>query len=283
MKEQKNQHEPVALRNRLQEVWTNRWAGVVLTTIFVITAAFLFHWIPSPGVSAGVMAIVSVVVSLRTKATGTEKAVWTLLIVTFLVIELGAIRKDRLLAAVEQERRIDEERKHFSDLMLNMKSGFEDTTRAETGGDSYCHLESPSPTASVLVVCNGKYPVYDLEFWVSDASNKASQWDEKVGNMAANTFKGLPKSLPFSGADKQNFTVLFSARNGFSTELMRFRKVGDMWVSTKLVYRPPNSQYPKGLVLMRSADKAFPMDELKQDDEWAWAEKLPNLEDVKKP
>lgn len=105
---QQRSHRKFALRDKLQEVWTNRWAGVVLTSVCVITAALLVYRIPSPGISAGVLAAVSVLVSLRTTATGTEKGIWVLLIVVFLVIELAAIKKDRFLAAVEQERQINE-------------------------------------------------------------------------------------------------------------------------------------------------------------------------------
>src|SRR6266567_1215602 len=167
MKQQKNQHK-FALRDELQEVWTNRWAGVVLTATCVITAALLVYRIPSPGVSAGVLAAVSVLVSLRPKATGTEKAIWVLLILAFLAIELAAIKKDRRETTMEQERRINEERIHFAEMEEKMKSGFEDATKTETGGDSYCYLQEPTPTAGVMVGCYGKYPVYDLEVWVFD-------------------------------------------------------------------------------------------------------------------
>jgi hypothetical protein len=155
---QQTNHHKADQRNRLQEVWTNRWAGVVLTTIFVVTAAFLIHWVPSPGVSAGVLGVVSVLVSLRTKATGMEKAVWVLMILAFLAIELIAIKKDRFLAAVEQERRIDEEKKHFNDMEQKMKSGFEDATKTETGGDSYCYLQEPTPTAVLWSVATASTP-----------------------------------------------------------------------------------------------------------------------------
>ena len=229
--------------------------------------------------SAGVLAVVSVLVSLRTKATGTEKAVWVLMILAFLAIELTAIKKDRFLAAMEQERRINEEKKHFNDMELKMKSGFEDATRTETGGDSYCFLQEPTPAAGVMVGCFGKYPVYDLEVWAFDPNNKAIQWNEKIGTVSAHSFKAFAHPLPFSGADKQSFTVSFSARNGFTTELMRYRKVGGSWVSAKILCR--YSAPGKGIVLLRSIDNGFPMDELTQDDEWMQMEVLPHLQDSK--
>lgn len=267
-------HHKFSLRKKLQEIWTNRWSGVVLTTTCVVAAAFLVYRIPAPGVSAGVLAVVSVLVSLRTKSTGTEKAVWVLVILAFLAVELSAIKKDRRETAMEQERHINEERIHFAEVQEKMKSGFEDATKTETGGDSYCYLQEPFPTAGVMVGCYGKYPVYDLEVWAFDPNNKANQWNEKIGTMAVKTFKAFAHPLPFSGADKQAFTVTFSARNGFTTELIRYRKLGDAWVSAKILCR--YSAPGQGIVLMRMIDNGFPTDELTQDQEWMQMQRLPS-------
>ncbi len=95
--------------------------------------------------------------------------------------------------------------------------------------------------------------------------------------MSKHSFKTFAHPLPFSGADKQAFTVTFSARNGFATELMRYRKLGDTWVSAKILCR--YSAPGKGVVLLRMVDNGFPTDELTQDEEWMQIQKLPSQEE----
>ena len=115
------------LRKKLEEVWTRRWAGVILTLIFTIVVGCLFYWIPPPGVSVAVMGVLAAVVSLRTKATGTEKGVWMLLISSCLVIEVGAIKKERLLNEFAEARRVEEQRQHFSEIGNGIKSSIAQT------------------------------------------------------------------------------------------------------------------------------------------------------------
>jgi hypothetical protein len=239
----------VKLSKRLDEVWTHRWAGVALTVVFTIVAAGFFFWIPPPGVSVAVMGVAAALVSLRAKATGTERAVWMLLIASFLVIEVGAIKKERFLNTIAEAHRVDEQRKHFSEIGEGIKNaitqseinfsatmkrsdqlmGLEHTAvmslgenlKTATGGDSFCYLDAqPQMTA---VVCSGRYPLYDLAVRVVDTRvlldtkdlARATVLTTSIGNMGANTVYVLPQIMPLSGADKQDFNVFFSARNGF--------------------------------------------------------------------
>src|ERR1700733_7915592 len=257
----------VKLRSRFEGIWIHPWAGFVLIIICITVAACLFHWVPSPGVSVGVMGVVAVVVSLRTRASGAEKAVWILLILAFLAIEIKAIKRDRILNAAEQKRQSEEERKRLSDIDQRAKNGFEESIKTTTGGDSYCYLYEPSPTGSIILTCPGKYPLYELEVHAFDAATQKAVWETRLKSMPAKTFKGIAGHLAF-GVNRQDFIVLFEARNGFWTELLHYRKIRDAWVHAELVYRSPSPEYPKGVFLSELVDSAFPREELKQDDEW---------------
>ncbi len=85
----------VELRERLEAIWENRWFGIAITSAFTIGAGYLVFAVPSPGVCVAVMGVAAAFMAARTKATGAEKATWMLIISTFLVTEVLAIRKDR--------------------------------------------------------------------------------------------------------------------------------------------------------------------------------------------
>lgn len=304
----------VKLRKRLEDVWTHPWAGVALTAVFTIVAACLLHWLQAPGISVAVMGLAAAVVSLRAKATGTEKAVWMLLIAAFIVIEVGAIRQDRILNEIAEAHRVEEQRRHFSEIGEGIKdsiarsennfnatmkrsdkliglehravSSLGENLETTTGGDSFCYLDIQLQRSFVL--CSGKYPLYDVHVRIVDLnlfdakdirSMSGTEWT--IGNMAANTARVLPTAVQFSGTDKQDFNVFFGARNGFWTELLRYRKVKDRWVAARMVESSLNPRYPKGAVVHRVVDKEFPVDDLKQDTGWQDGEKLPLLKSAK--
>jgi hypothetical protein len=52
------------------------------------------------------------------------------------------------------------------------------------------------------------------------------------------------------------------ARNGFWTELLHYRKVENSWRCAKLVYRPPNQNYPEGVLLLTMVDPGFSVEDL---------------------
>jgi hypothetical protein len=307
----------VKLRKRLEDVWTHRWAGVTLTVVFTTIAACLLHWLPAPGVSVAVMGLAAAVVSLRAKATGTEKAVWMLLVTAFIVIEVGAIKKDRLLNEIAEAQRVEEQRQHFSEIGEGIKdsiarsednfnatmkrsdkliglehhavSSLGENLKTSTGGDSFCYLDIQPQNQMTIVACSGKYPLYDVGVRIVDTRlitgakdiQQAMGTQLAIGNMAANTARILTQAIPFSSADKQDFNVFFGARNGFWTELLRYRKVKDRWVVARMVESSLNPRYPKGVVVHRVVDKEFPVGDLKQDTGWQDGEKLPHLKSVK--
>src|ERR1700683_4090842 len=79
----------------LEAMWKGRWCGIVLTGAATITCAFLFYFVPPPGVSVAVMGVTAAIMTARIKPTGPEKAAWMLIISALLVIEVSAIKEER--------------------------------------------------------------------------------------------------------------------------------------------------------------------------------------------
>lgn len=99
----------IKTRERLESVWENRWCGIGLTAIAATVAAYLLRSLPSPGVSVAFMGVVAALMAARTRASGVEKAVWMLIITSLLVVEVLAIRKDRLEHDLAQRELLREE------------------------------------------------------------------------------------------------------------------------------------------------------------------------------
>src|ERR1700691_1393278 len=88
-------HWKIATHAWLEAIWEDRRSGIALTGLYVPICAALVWWIPAPGVSVAIMGVAAALMTARTKASGTEKAVWMLIISCLLVIEVLAIRRDR--------------------------------------------------------------------------------------------------------------------------------------------------------------------------------------------
>jgi hypothetical protein len=81
-----------------------------------VVVAGLFSRIPPPGIAVTVMGVMAALMSLRTKATGTEKAIWMLIISALVVIEISAINRERLLNERTERIKAEEERQHFTTI-----------------------------------------------------------------------------------------------------------------------------------------------------------------------
>ena len=176
-------HWKSKLRTRLEAVWKSRWSGVALASIATAVVAWLFSRIPPPGVAVTVMGVMAAVMSLRTKATGTEKAIWMLIISALVVIEITAIKKERFFNEQSEKIRAEEERQHFTmigkGIQTNIEQsqeqfektigqgqqqfnatltteknnlartlkGLKETVNAATGGDGFCYAILVPPDA----------------------------------------------------------------------------------------------------------------------------------------
>jgi len=176
-------HWKSQLRTRLEAVWKSRWAGVALGSIAAAVLAWLFSRIPPPGIAVTVMGVMAAVMSLRTKATGTEKAIWMLIISALVFIEITAINRDRFFNEQSEKIRAEEERQHFTTIGKGIETnieqsqnqfeatigvgqkqfnatlttekntlartlkGLKETVNAATGGDGFCYAILVPPDA----------------------------------------------------------------------------------------------------------------------------------------
>ena len=254
-----------ALRDKLENVWTHRWSGVVLTLAFAATGLCLFVRVPAPGVSVAVMGGAAAVLSLRAKATGTEKATWMILLACFLVIEVAAIRKDRRENQEAEAQRVEEQRRRFDEIATGIETsikqanehfdktmqsaqneiGLEKSAAAqlteslsnETGGESFPYVcsgfsknNSVSPELSLCGI--GKYPLHHISIEVQNLGLR--HWPTQTAAFAEGPDLGYAESIPLHFDEttllspvSHSFQISSSARNGNWLQELHWRKVKD--------------------------------------------------------
>ncbi len=160
-----------------------------------------------------------------------------------------------------------------------------------TGGDSYCHLMVTSPglkskVADLLLMHEGKYPVYDVSIKIDDvdymmqllhAGQESGQIPAdsisqsmralsaaskiiQVGNVGVGQAIMPIASLDMPETDSKSYNVTINARNGSVFHVVRFRRVDGKW---KMAIRVSNN----GKVIKESADPEFPR-KANGDIEW---------------
>jgi hypothetical protein len=93
----------------------------------IAAAAEIWEWHPPVGVYIGILGLLAVVVPLvREKAGKKERAAWTALMFTLLLLEIKSIYQDR-----------DEHQQQFASTLAAMKQVFNEIT----GGDSYVYFK----------------------------------------------------------------------------------------------------------------------------------------------
>jgi hypothetical protein len=275
------------IRERLESVWTNRWLGVSLTIAGTILLTYFFYRVPSPGVSVAVMGGVAVILSLRARATGTEKAIWMLIITALLVVEIAAIRNEQS----EQAKNLREERENFKKVLDDnnqkfiatikrsnaLMAGVSKTLSTTTGGNSFCFLSVGMGTWTYPDLnCRGPYPIYDLSFtghrehFGVDGEREDDffiTFDNRVGNMTVNGYRSMQGVVPFSEVSTQKYDVLFDARNGEWRELLRIRHMNGVFLKAILI-RAGFNTFSRSKIVYQEIDKGFPLKELEQDGQW---------------
>jgi hypothetical protein len=187
-------HRKSKLRTRLEAVWKARWSGVALGSIATVVIAWLFSRIPPPGIAVTLMGVVAAVMSLRTKATGTEKAIWILIISALVVVEVTAIKKERFFSEQSEKIRAAEERQYFTTIGKEIETnigqsqkqfeetvglgqkqfnatltteknnlgrtlkGLKETVDAATGGDGFCYAVLVPPDGGNATVVSTVIP-----------------------------------------------------------------------------------------------------------------------------
>lgn len=141
-----------------------------------------------------------------------------------------------------------------------------------TGGDSFCYLALSSINhktndALILAVSQGKYPLYDVAFRIVDLDEFGkvknnltldnvikSETIINVGNMTISAGQMLRK-INLGSRDEKKYNVFISARNGFTTQLIRMRRINNEWKEATIVTKRDGD---KEIKLFEVIDKEFP-------------------------
>jgi len=176
--------------------------------------------------------------------------------------------------------------KLFMDGWTTSKSG--ETTEINkqiassiTGGASFAYIVptffNPTHNAPMLtLVHRGEYPLYDLTVRILDVATfdkmvrqNNSYFDKlreevqlSISNIAPNQARML-KTVQL-GSDPLRWNLFFSARNGFFTELLRVRRVGNEWKTALKVMRTPSPSNEQ--MLFEKIDSGYPRSEDGQVD-----------------
>ena len=145
-----------------------------------------------------------------------------------------------------------------------------------TGGDSWCYLTLGGLTgsgnrASVTVVHQGRYPLYDVSARIVDLDKfdlikSTVSWETlaqtetilTVGNLGPDKAMLLPTTveIPQKGL---RWNIFFSARNGFFTQELRLLQIKGCWASaTRTTRRHGETE----VVLREKVDSIFPRDSM---------------------
>lgn len=155
-------------------------------------------------------------------------------------------------------------------LVEQLEDQAKEITYYTTGGDSFCYfgVGINGNIATWTVVHQGKYPLYNVaarivDLAMFDAAMKsgnpfAADSNVRIGDLAQNQ-AGMLHSMDLGDGDSRDFNVFFSARNGFFTQLLRFRRVEGKWLSATTVTSMALAALGSNPVLRQVAD-GYPAD-----------------------
>lgn len=155
-------------------------------------------------------------------------------------------------------------------LVGDLEIQTKEITHHTTGGDSFCYfgVGVNGNTATWTAVHQGKYPLYNVGARIVDLSifhaamnsgnPSSADTNVQIGDIAQSQAKTM-FSIDLGTGDSRDFNIFFSARNGFFTQLIRFRRVGGQWLSATSVTSMALAAIDSNPVLYRIAD-GYPVD-----------------------
>jgi hypothetical protein len=154
-------------------------------------------------------------------------------------------------------------------LVEQLEMHAKEITHYTTGGDSYCYfgVGVNGNTATWTVVHQGKYPLYNVGARIVDLSQFqaamnsgnpfAADTNLRIGDIGQSQAAQV-HSMDLGSGNARDFNVFFSARNGFYTQLLRFRRVNGKWLSaTSVTFMAPAFQTNPAL---HKVDHGYPLD-----------------------
>lgn len=195
----------------------------------------------------------------------------TLIFIGALISATGAI-----WASIEQSKS-EKALREKSDEIAELNK---EISKSITGGDSFVyispsHLTGSDFPESLMIVHQGKHPIYDLSIRVVDVDDFNAELAKPEGhknllNVGVNSVVGniSPNTAAFSGIsmkEKENtkLTIQFNARNGHFSEVVHIRKVGDQYKTALKVSKFGESSDQ----IFEKVDEGFPLND-RGEVEW---------------
>lgn len=150
---------------------------------------------------------------------------------------------------------------------------------AVSGGDSFCYMMftagSKEPNSLLVLVLNeGRFPVYDVSLDVVDLSKSVNpnSFEELMENRTGFSVGNLPPSMSrvlgrwkFSNTGLQNYRVFISQRNGYFIQDIQLRFLSGKW---KMATRVKKGLLPNAKVVFERVDPGYPRNS-KGEVEWS--------------
>jgi len=185
---------------------------------------------------------------------------------------------ENLESATEDIARLQELTTSLQERLLSSNATIEQLSRqginTVTGGDSFAYLSFPlfgANSGYPAIVHVGDYPLYDVKARLFDPVKydelASRQPNNKLGNLlaagptldigelATHHVWTSTKAIPFSGSERQDFNIFFSARSGFWHQNLSLRRVDDNWVSALRVFRRDDKE---ATPIYEKIDSQFP-------------------------
>jgi hypothetical protein len=228
------------------------------------TLTHLLEWYPPVGVFIGILALLGVLVPLLrdlTKIGKWEKALWTIVMLALVGLEIRSIYLDRDAHDREQAAARAEQLKQFSEIakgidtsITNSQKQFDATMSGikmnidtVTGGNTFCYVMA-SPVFSEFglnIITIGKSPLHDVSVWMIDidtmkqvvAGKPSLSYEDIQGYtinfptipfLTASTTQMLTR-IPTGIRTKRNLQITFSSLNGIWTETLKLEFVNGQW------------------------------------------------------
>lgn len=154
-------------------------------------------------------------------------------------------------------------------LVGQLETQAREITHYTTGGDSYCYfgigVDDSNNISTWTVVHQGKYPLYGVTARIVDlakfqtAIQGGNPFDSDtivhVGDIAPNQ-ASMKCSIDLGTGMSRDFNVFYSARNGFFTQIVRFRRINGKWCQATTVTATASAD----VQLFSRVDNAYPVD-----------------------
>lgn len=169
------------------------------------------------------------------------------------------------LATMVSTVRQAEFRDRLEDANAKLLNNAETIAHLVTGGDSFAYFVYLSHSDNIgLVINQGNYPLYDINFRMVDLINFSGHPGQhmgaslNVGNLAVRSSVTIASPLDApNDRDYLDLNIFFNARNGFWAQWLRCRKVDGDWLHASRVVR--NAPTGEHQVLYERIDEHYPV------------------------